>query len=187
MKNPTLFLDRDGTINVDMIGAYVTKPSEFKLIPNVAIALNQAKQNGFKLSVITNQQGISKNLYSESDLDQIHKQMCKLIQNEINNPNFNFDDIQFCPHNKSENCLCRKPKTEMLKRSSQKLNSNLSKSFYIGDKDADLLCAHGFGIPFILVLTGYGKDTLRDIEQFPSKPIFVAKDLKDAVNFILKN
>lgn len=186
VKNPTLFLDRDGTINVDMTGSYVTKPSEFKLIPGAADALIRAKNSGFKLAIITNQQGIAKGLYSENDLHNIHNRMHELICAETNNLNFKFDNIQFCPHKSELKCECRKPKTDMLKNSSAILESDLSKSFYIGDKDADLLCAHTFGVPFILVRTGYGKDTEKDLATLSAKPIFIADDLSAAIDFILQ-
>ncbi len=187
MKNPTLFLDRDGTINMDMTGSYVTKPSEFKLIEHAAEALVLAQISGFKLAIITNQQGIAKKLYTEKDLQSIHKRMLELIRKKTNSDGFNFDDIQYCPHKQDAGCKCRKPKTEMLEKAAVKLNSDLKNSFYIGDKDADMMCAHSFGIPFILVLTGYGNDTKKGFKKFPTKPVFIAEDLLTAVKFVLQS
>lgn len=186
VKNPTLFLDRDGTINVDMSGSYVTSPSEFTLIPGAANALIRAKNSGFKLAIITNQQGIAKGMYTENDLHKIHERMHELIRAESKTINFSFDNIQYCPHKHELDCACRKPKTDMLKKAASILESDLSKSYYIGDKDADLLCASTFGVPFILVRTGYGKKTETEITTITAKPIYIAEDLTEAIYFILQ-
>src|SRR5689334_12490274 len=97
-----LFLDRDGTINIDKIGGYVTKPSEIELIPGAGHALIEAKKLDLTLAVITNQAGIGKNLYTASDLKQIHRQLETLIEKETATEEFRFDHIEFCPHKSDE-------------------------------------------------------------------------------------
>ncbi len=185
-KQPTLFLDRDGTINVNLDDTYVTKPSELELIPGVAAALVRARNAGYKLAIITNQAGIGKGLYSDQDLNEIHNEMTALIRKETGDSTFEFDCIEFCPHKSDVDCACRKPKTLMMERAIATLDSDLLKSFYIGDKKADLYCGADAGVRAILVRTGYGKKTEKECAEWTDKkPVHIANDLSDAVDFIL--
>ncbi|MBI2604785.1 MAG: HAD family hydrolase [Deltaproteobacteria bacterium] len=179
---PTLFLDRDGTINVDQVGGYVSRPELLELLPGAARSLERARDAGFKLAVITNQAGIGKGLYTIADLARIHEHLCKLLAHDLGAKNFSFDNIEFCPHRPDEHCNCRKPHVLMIERAAAKLSSDLSRSFYIGDKDADLLCAASAGVRSILVRTGYGRETEERIRHWDEgRPIAVTDTLAAAV------
>jgi D-glycero-D-manno-heptose 1,7-bisphosphate phosphatase len=187
MKTKTLFLDRDGTINIDLQGRYVTKPNELILIEGVAHALVKAKKHGFKIAIITNQQGIGKNLYTVDDLNKIHEHLTNLIRQETLDFTFCFDAIEFSPDLEGVSPSTRKPSPVMVERAAKKLNSDLSNSFFIGDKDTDLLCAEFAKIDSILVLTGDGKKTLEKIKTWSNqKPIFIATDLAQAIDWCIQ-
>lgn len=155
--NRALFLDRDGTINVDR--DYLINPSEFEFEKNVIPVLKQAYKEGYLLIVITNQSGIARGFFSEEELHVLHE----YIQKQAENQGFKFTEFFYCPHLKdgivrkySYDCGCRKPKTELLKQAIEKYNIDIQKSFVIGDKKSDILLGQAMGIKTVLVGTGYG-------------------------------
>ena len=90
--------------------------------------------------------------------------------------------VEVCPHEKSENCDCRKPRTGLLKSAEKKLNISLKNCFFVGDKLSDLECAVSHGCKPILVRTGYG--TITEAAEFPSGTK-VFDNLKTAVQWIV--
>ena len=185
VRQPALFLDRDGTINVDLIGNYVLHPDKLQLVPGAATALSEARAAGFKLGVVTNQACIGKGLLTHEGLAKIHEHLEYLVRQEANLDRFHFDDLRYCPHRADEGCACRKPNTGMLEAAIATLNPVLDRSFFIGDKPADLGCANNAGIRSILVLTGYGSGTLKEVEagKCPT-PYAVCTNLLEAVRWI---
>lgn len=181
--NPTLFLDRDGTINIDMGPRYLSSPEGVKMIPGAGAAVLRARAAGFKISVITNQAGVAKGLTPAGSLPLIHSRIEELID-----PAFRFDDIQICAHHPDEKCKCRKPEVGLLEASIKKLEADVSRSFFVGDKCSDLLCANRMGVPAILVLTGHGFEAqaeLRDSPELP-RPVGIVPSLAEAVELALR-
>jgi histidinol-phosphate phosphatase family protein len=189
-KHPTLFLDRDGTINVDLMSEYLSTPEKTKLIPGAGRAVIRAKNAGFKIALITNQAGVAKKLIPPDALPIVHAHIEKLIAEEagLNAGDFRFDDIRVCPHHPDEKCGCRKPQIQMLKESIDALQSNIDQSVFIGDRETDLLCAHASGMPSILVLTGHGEKTQSLIKnQFPHvQPLAIVPSLTEAVDLAIQ-
>src|SRR5437868_1406728 len=96
---PVLFLDRDGTINVDMGSKeYLSDPSKTKLIPGAGSAILSAKQAGFQIAIITNQAGVAKGKTPKEVLPLIHRRLEELIAEEAGVEEFQFDDIRICMH-----------------------------------------------------------------------------------------
>lgn len=200
-SHKVLFLDRDGTINVDLGGGhrYVSRPEDLELIEGVGACLVRAKNAGFKVALVTNQAGIAKGITRTEDLDVIHRHLETLIErdaakqgvsiSEAGGPEgFRFDDIQVCPHHPDDRCLCRKPGVLMLQRSAKKLGANLNESYFIGDHIRDLEAAHNFGIKSLLVRTGHGQVTESALKKHPDlRPIAVASNLDEAVKHILSH
>lgn len=184
-----LFLDRDGTINVDLIGNYVVKPEEFRLIPGVAEALKLARAAGFKLAIITNQQCIAKDLVTTEGMHNIHRKMEELIAKELGEREFYFDSIQFCPHFARDNCGCRKPAPGMVDRAVKEMGAvDFARSYFLGDKTSDLFCGKHFGMKTVLLETGWGKETLKELAAEPKvKPYLTAADLLFAVQKIISS
>lgn len=135
------FFDRDGVINKD--SGYVYKREDFIFCEGLFELLDELKKQGYLLLVITNQSGIARGYYSESDLNTLHEYM----QNELKGRlGFGFDKIYFCPHSPDSDCECRKPKPGMVLEACREFQIDLSNSFFVGDKLTDMECAFNAGI-----------------------------------------
>ena len=131
----TLFLDRDGVINVKIDNEYIVKYSDFEFIPGALLAIQKLSSIFKRIIIVTNQQGIGKKLMTEQDLLYLHEKM--LI--EIEQVGGKIDRIYYCPHLASANCECRKPKSGMIIQAIEDFPSIDSKfSYLIGDSDSDI-------------------------------------------------
>ena len=162
MKNKALFLDRDGTINVDT--DYLYKIEDFQFEKKVPETLKYFFDQGYKLIVITNQSGVARGYFSEEDVKKLHDH----IQNEAKKFGFFFTGFYYCPHHKdgivkeySIECECRKPNTLLLKKAAKGHYLTLCSSYFVGDKSADMILGRKMGLTTILVGTGYGKETVK--------------------------
>ena len=136
MKNfDTLFLDRDGVINIKIENQYISQFSDFIFIPGVLFAIRDLSVLFKRIIIVTNQQGIGKGLMSEEDLNLLHKKMIFNIQDAGGR----IDKIYYCPHLESEGCKCRKPKAGMLEEAFCDFPSiDISNSYMVGDSDSDI-------------------------------------------------
>ena len=175
-----IVLDRDGVINVDLWG-YVTRKEEFEPINGSLEAIKKLTAAGFSVVVATNQACISKKIINEKQLEDVHEHMSSLVQEAGGK----IDCIVFCPHEPKDNCSCRKPETGLLVEIEERIGSSLKNSFFIGDKESDLLCATRHGCIPLLVETGYGEKTLTSKHCPPKERCF--KDLMDAVSYVLES
>ncbi len=144
----TIFLDRDGVINVKAPeGEYIRSWQEFKFLPGVIEAMSKLKQSGYRLILITNQRGIARKLMTEDDLKTIHNNM----QSELSKYNACFDAIYYCPHDKNE-CNCRKPDIGMfLKALMEFPDIDFDTSYMIGDSITDMLAGKTIGCKNIFI------------------------------------
>ncbi len=188
MASKAVFLDRDGTLNEEM--GYVNHLDRFVLLPRVGQAIRLLNEHGFKAVVITNQSGVARGYFTESLLHQVHQRMEDLLKKE----GAHLDGIYYCPHHPDagtppyrQKCRCRKPDTGLVETAVKELGVDCSKSYVIGDRGAELEFAHRIGAKGILVLTGYGKGEWEYCgDQWKVKPIHVALDLYEAVQWILQ-
>lgn len=179
-----VFVDRDGTINVDV--DFLSSPSQLQLIPRSADAIRMLNELGIPVVVITNQSGIARGLYSENDLRIVHNAM----DEELKKFDASVLDYFYCPHHPDEglpqyrmDCDCRKPKPGMLHQAREKYGFDLSRSFVVGDKCIDVQTGNAVGAVTIQVATGYGEG---EKELCANKRDYFAVDLYDAVQFIKK-
>ena len=128
--NKAVFLDRDGTINVDY--GYVHEYEKFDFIDGVTDTLKALQQAGYLLIVITNQSGIARGYYTEEDLNELHKKVCKDLEDE----GIHITQIYYCPH--LTGCTCRKPQLGMFYQAAREHNIDMSRSIAIGDNLRDL-------------------------------------------------
>ena len=143
----TLLLDRDGTINVHIIGDYVRKWSDFEFIPGALEALSKFAKHFKHSFIVTNQRGIGKGKYSEADLTDIHNRMCA----EINKAGGRIDRIYYCTALTEED-IRRKPGRGMFDDILRDYpNIDTSKCLMLGDGDVDMEFAKNCGIKGIKV------------------------------------
>jgi histidinol-phosphate phosphatase family protein len=108
----TLFLDRDGVINLKKEADYVRHPDEFIFLPAVKDALAVLSGLFSRIIVLTNQQGIGKRLMTEQKLEMIHHYM----RREVREAGGRIDGVYHCPHLESDGCDCRKPKAGLFQQ-----------------------------------------------------------------------
>lgn len=149
-----MFLDRDGVINkVVMRDGFPGSPralEEVQLVDDAQSALQIMRKMGFLIIIVTNQPELSRGLLNINDLDKIH---------HFIRQNLPVDDIFVCPHDKRDECVCRKPKSGMLLAAAQKWKIDLRKSFMIGDRLKDVEAGERAGCCPILIDAPYNKDT----------------------------
>ena len=131
----TLFLDRDGVINVKLDERYVQDPSEFEFIYGAEKAISLLSTIFKRIIIVTNQQGIGKGIMTENDLNFLHDYMIsELVKSEGR-----IDKVYFCPHLVSEKCGCRKPKPGMIQQAKLDFPEiNFENSYLVGDSLSDL-------------------------------------------------
>lgn len=185
-SNKAIFLDRDGTLNEDP--GYLGDPEQVILLPTVGEALSILKNKyNFLLIVVSNQSGVARGLITEDDVKKVNSRINELLSKY----NVRIDEFYYCTahpdYSSADKCICRKPSPKMILDASEKFNINLSKSYLIGDSISDIESADNAGCKSILVKTGYGVETISMLQKQNKFPSFVAENLMDAVNFIIKD
>lgn len=143
--NKAIFLDRDGTINVDY--GYVYKISDFKFINGVIEGLKILNDLGYTLIVITNQSGIGRGFYKKNDFEKLTNYML----DELKKNNIFIKKVYYCPHISEDNCNCRKPKLGLFYKAIDEFNIDIDSSFVIGDRIRDLAICDKTKIKGILI------------------------------------
>jgi D-glycero-D-manno-heptose 1,7-bisphosphate phosphatase len=162
---------------------YLNHVSRFRILPKAPEAIRRLNQAGLPVIVVTNQSGVGRGYFPEALVHSIHE----LMTEQLAAGGAKVDAIYYCPHTSADGCACRKPKTGMLDRAADEHNLNLRESFVVGDRQGDLEVAHRAGSKGILVRTGYGEgEYLWNAAKWAIQPDFVAADLADAVQWILK-
>jgi D-glycero-D-manno-heptose 1,7-bisphosphate phosphatase len=158
-----IFFDRDGTINVDL--DYLSDPDNLQLLPGAAQAIHEANEFGVRVFVITNQSGVARGLYSESDVVAVNARLQAVLRKQ----GAFIDAVYYCPHHPTygnppyrKDCNCRKPKPGMIEQARDEYGINLHESFVVGDKCTDVQAGKRAGCGTVLVLTGYGSTEVED-------------------------
>ena len=144
----TLFLDRDGVINVRFPGDYVKNVEEFEFIPGVIDAIVRFSKIFGRVIVVTNQQGIAKGIYSHEDLRAIHDHM----KAEVKKAGGKIDAVYYAPQAASENSPMRKPGTGMALQAKKDFPEiDFSKAVMIGDTQSDMEFGKGMGMKLVFI------------------------------------
>jgi D,D-heptose 1,7-bisphosphate phosphatase len=185
MTQSAIFLDRDGTINVDP--GYLNDPSEVRLFEGTGAALNLLKDAGYLLVVVSNQSGIARGLITEEQVQLVNSRINELLEKFSS---VSIDHFFYCPHHESfgnsGECDCRKPNTGMITQAINKFDINLGASFLIGDSVADVLTGHNAGIRTIMVGTGNGSEHISVLQDKNKLPNFTCLNLYESAKLILK-
>lgn len=181
MMEKVVFLDRDGTINKDPLAEYVTSKEEFEFIPGAIEALRLLSKAGYKIFIISNQQGVGKGIFSRETLDEITAEMLDVMKKK----GAPIGGVYYCTHKEEENCLCRKPKTGLIDKAIEGLEADLKETFFIGDTERDIKTGKAVGCKTILTLSGKTKSSDAP-KTWQAKPDYIFDDLKEAAKFILR-
>ncbi|RDE18801.1 D-glycero-beta-D-manno-heptose 1,7-bisphosphate 7-phosphatase [Motiliproteus coralliicola] len=176
--NKLVILDRDGVINQDS-DAYVKSVEEWIPIPGSAEAIARLCKAGYQVAVATNQSGLGRGYFSQSDLDAMHAKMIDLIEAAGGE----LAGIFYCPHTPEEHCDCRKPLPGLIHQIERHLGVSAEGALMVGDSLRDLQAGQACGCRAALVLTGKGQRTLDKGEGLEQASIY--KDLKSLVNELL--
>lgn len=143
-----VFLDRDGVINNPGENYYVYKVENFIINKGVVDFLKAMKKKGYLVIVISNQGGIAKEFYSQNDVENLHR----YLRNELSKQQLTLDEIYYCQHHTDvENCICRKPDSQMLEKAIARFNIDASKSYFFGDKETDVMAGKKAGVHAIQI------------------------------------
>ena len=167
---PAVFLDRDGTLMEEV--HYCASPAQVKVYPGAGDALRKLRQAGFRTILITNQAGIGRGYFSEAQYHAVASEFLRQLGDGA------IDASYFCPDMPGVPSTRRKPEPGMVLEAASDFSLDLGRSYFIGDKIADIECGRRAGTRTIRVLTGYGKEHI-----CPSD--FVVADINEAVDIIL--
>ena len=180
--NKAIFLDRDGTLNVDH--GYVHQIDDFQFIEGSIEALQELKNMGYLLVLVTNQSGIARGYFSEDQFLSLTEWMDWSLADR----GVDLDGIYYCPHHPEgkgefkQDCDCRKPKGGMLLQAIKELHIDPARSFMVGDKVEDLQAAVAAKVRSkILVKTG--KPVTKEGEELAD---FVLESIADLPRIVRK-
>ena len=168
--SPAVFVDRDGTIIKDY--DYCSDPKYVRIFPGVPEALRRLKSRGFKLIVITNQSGIGRGLMTVEQYRAVHAEVLRQLDDLI-------EATYFSPDIPGQHSSSRKPAPGMILQAKREHGIDLSRSFFIGDKEIDVECGRNAGVRTIRVQSGFQHGTTGSTADW------VAKDLPAATEIIL--
>lgn len=184
-----VILDRDGVINVDS-DSYVKSADEWIPIEGSIEAIARLSKAGFTIVVATNQSGLARKLFKLGDLEAMHKKMTDLVDEAGGT----LAGVFYCPHHPDDHCQCRKPQTGLIDAIERELSTTAVGAYFVGDSLRDLESAVAKRCKPILVRTGKGEKTLKELNSINSSKehndIKMAKpaifdDLAAASNYII--
>jgi len=150
-----VFLDRDGTINIEK--QYLYQYEDWEWIAGAIEAIKKFNDAGVLVIVITNQAGVARGIYTSADVESLHERVSKELQTH----GAHIDAYYYCPHhpefgNKMA-CSCRKPAPGLLFQAQKEWGIDLDRSAIFGDKASDIEAGKAAGVKLFLVSTGYGQ------------------------------
>jgi histidinol-phosphate phosphatase family protein len=177
---PYIFLDRDGTINIELPN-YVQRWEQFRLLPGALEALKLLKESGFKVFVVTNQSCVARNIVSEEKVHEINRLMCE----EVEKAGGKIEKVYFCPHAPEvSDCKCRKPKDGLYRLAAEEFGFDPSGAYAIGDDGRDLAPAKALGGTVVLVKTGKSAAYVKGMWNI--EPDFTAENILDAARKVIE-
>ncbi len=176
MSKKAVFLDRDGTIIEDK--GHLSSPGEVRFYQNTVEALMMLQAN-FELFIVTNQSGISNDIITMEDVENINSHILAHLEKS----GIRIRDVFVCPHNREEGCDCIKPKPYFANLAATAYDISLKDSFSVGDHPHDMEFGINAGGSGLFVLTGHGSkhhDVINDKS-------LIFKDILEAAKYILES
>jgi len=146
--NKVLFVDRDGTLVEEPPDQQVDAVEKIRFMPGVFAAMNELARGGFRLVMVTNQDGLGTSSFPLQAFESAHE----FILNAFRSQGVEFEQVFVCPHFKQDDCECRKPKIGLVREFLRDGNVDLSASVMVGDRDTDLQFAKNLGVRGLRVL-----------------------------------
>lgn len=169
-----VFLDRDGTLNIDKGFVYATV--DWQWVEGAVEALQHLRDCGFALAVVTNQSGIGHGLYTLDDMKALHRRMLR----DLKEAGILDMVVAYCPHRRDGACDCRKPLPGMAREAERALGTiDYENSWTVGDKLADIGFGKALGTRTILLESRYWSAVPPELQ-----PQAVASSLKEAAKII---
>lgn len=176
-----VLLDRDGVINRNRAD-YVKSWREFEFLPGSLEALRTLASRRVTAAVVSNQSAVGRGIISRQELRQINQRMLSAVRAQGGG----IDAVFCCPHTPEASCTCRKPRTGLLLEALRRLRLDRLHTYMVGDSASDMEAARDAGVPFVMVLSGRdGPGALR-VSAWGQPLVHVARDLKDAAEWILR-
>jgi D-glycero-D-manno-heptose 1,7-bisphosphate phosphatase len=176
LMGPVLFLDRDGVVVEER--NYLRDPEQVILLPGAAEAIRRARAAGYHVIGVSNQSGIGRGLYRESDFAAVQRRVDALLEAA----GAAFDAFFYCPHSPEEGCRCRKPGPGLLEEAARLFRWPAAGSWVVGDKLADVELGLAVGLRALLVRSGHGRAQEGSVA---GRGVPVREDLAAAVDLIL--
>jgi D-glycero-D-manno-heptose 1,7-bisphosphate phosphatase len=140
-----IFLDRDNTIIKD--DGYFHDPNAIAFVPGAATGLLKLQRAGFLLVIVTNQSGVGRGYFPESDAIAVNEKVTELLKEQ----GIRIEKTFYCPHAPQENCPCRKPKPFLILKAAEEFGLDLAKSFFIGDHIKDMEAGRAAGTMTVFI------------------------------------
>lgn len=187
-----VFLDRDGTLNVEK--GYLRQVADLELYPGAAAAVKRLNKAGILAILTTNQTGAARGFYPLSHIEALHNRLAELLWEQAE---AKLDAIFYSPYyprgtvaELAKESDCRKPGVGMIQQAQAQFSRiDLGQSFVVGDKVTDMELAQNAGCKGILLKTGYGTRVLegkyQDLSALSTPPWQVSDSIVEAVEAIL--
>lgn len=183
-----VFLDRDGTINVEK--HYIYKIEDFEFLPGALEGLRLLQDAGYLLIIITNQSGIGRGYYTEDDFWHLNEWMV----DKMKETGIRVNKIYYCPHHPDAcvdkyrmTCMCRKPSLGMYKQAIADFNINIARSWAIGDKIRDCAICNVSKCKGFLIGNSENDLIIKAVKSNLYKNIRYACSLKSAAEKVLES
>jgi D-glycero-D-manno-heptose 1,7-bisphosphate phosphatase len=172
-----IFLDRDGVVNRKVPeGQYIRTWRELLFLPDTFGSVARFSRAGFKIFIITNQRGVALGKVRLEDLEDIHLR----IRARFAEHGAVLTDIYFCPHDISDDCICRKPKPGMLLQAAKEHRLDLPACWMIGDAESDIAAGKNTGCKTVKIIPA------ESVTDTASQADMQARDLSSAARKILR-